>query len=255
MKKLTTLLLSLVFIANSSSLALANTDRLEHLETISKRIEKYLSKRCQGERAETRRCLSLERRLIRQQRMISRLSRKRVYTITESNPESHLRTGTFEAPILTVEHNTALETLREQIIDITNAERAKEGLAPLRHNSSLEKAAQIHSDDMQAQDYFNHNSQDGRKPLDRITTAGYLVPFFECNCSKSYSTGENIAKGQDTAAFAMQTWMDSPGHRANILSPDFDEIGIGISKITDANEGNWIGYYWVQNFGKISLEK
>ncbi len=255
MKKLTSLLIALLIFSSTSLSTFAQDDRREHMETLVKRIEKYLSKRCQGERASTRRCQGLERRLIRQQRMIKRLSRKRVYTITESDPNSHMRTGTFEAPQAQEESATDLTALREEIISITNAERAAEGLPPLRHNSKLEDAAQIHSDDMQAQDYFNHNSLDGRAPLDRITAAGYLIPFEECNCTKSYSTGENIAKGQDTAAFAMQTWMDSPGHRANILSPDFDEIGIGITKITDANEGNWIGYYWVQNFGKISLEQ
>ncbi len=89
---------------------------------------------------------------------------------------------------------------------------------------------------MHAKNYFAHNSQDGRTPTQRMQAAGYSPN----GCSCSYAYGENLARGQRTPEEAMEDWMNSPGHRRNILSNRFDEIGIGIS-----------GNYWVQDFGAI----
>ncbi|MBD5785130.1 CAP domain-containing protein [Cellulosimicrobium terreum] len=102
------------------------------------------------------------------------------------------------------------------VADLTNAERAEAGCDPLVVDERLTAAAQLHSEDMLAQDYFDHTSLDGRSPWDRAKAQGYANP-----------SGENIAKGQATAADVVRAWMDSPGHRANILNCDFREIGVG----------------------------
>ncbi len=102
------------------------------------------------------------------------------------------------------------------VVDLTNAERAAAGCPPLTVDERLTAAARLHSEDMAAQDYFDHTSLDGRSPWDRAKAQGYTNP-----------SGENIAAGQDSAEAVVKAWMDSPGHRANILNCDFREIGVG----------------------------
>ncbi|MGW4165155.1 CAP domain-containing protein, partial [Streptomyces sp. NPDC004788] len=118
-----------------------------------------------------------------------------------------------------------------QVIDLVNAERAKAGCGPVTENALLTRAAQGHSDDMAARDFFDHTNPDGDGPGERVTAAGYRWSTY----------GENIAKGQRTPAEVMDSWMNSPGHRANILNCSFREIGIGIHSAG--------GPYWTQVFG------
>ncbi|MFD3521518.1 CAP domain-containing protein [Streptomyces sp. NPDC058653] len=119
-----------------------------------------------------------------------------------------------------------------QVTTLVNSERSKAGCGPVSANSQLETAALRHSQDMAARDYFDHNSPDGKDPGDRITAAGYQWTTY----------GENIARGQQTPAAVMEGWMNSPGHRANILNCAFKEIGVGVH---DASGGPW----WTQAFG------
>ena len=128
--------------------------------------------------------------------------------------------------------------LRDQIVALTNAERAKVGLAPVQSNALLQNSAQLHAQDMARRVFFSHQNPDGLRSFDRIKAGGYVRP--PCDCSWNYWTGENIARGQKTVDEVMEDWMHSPTHREDILSPNFDEIGIGLS-----------GAHWVQNFGKI----
>ncbi|MEV8228981.1 sigma-70 family RNA polymerase sigma factor [Streptomyces sp. NPDC079167] len=123
-------------------------------------------------------------------------------------------------------------SVADEVIALVNSERAKEGCAPVSGNSLLAKAASRHSADMVARDYFSHTSPDGTDPGARITAAGYRWSTY----------GENIAKGQPTAAAVMDSWMNSSGHRANILNCAFKEIGIG-------REESSGGPVWTQNFG------
>lgn len=102
------------------------------------------------------------------------------------------------------------------VVERTNAERAAAGCGPLVVDERLTAAAQLHSEDMLAQGYFDHTSLDGRSPWDRAKAQGYANPG-----------AENIAKGQATAEDVVRAWMDSPGHRANILNCDLREIGVG----------------------------
>ncbi|MEV0523807.1 sigma-70 family RNA polymerase sigma factor [Streptomyces sp. NPDC050439] len=120
----------------------------------------------------------------------------------------------------------------EQVTRLANAERAKSGCGPLTLNSKLDDAAQGHSDDMAERDFFDHTNPDGKDPGDRVTAAGY----------KWTTYGENIAAGQRTPAAVMDSWMNSSGHRANILNCSFKEIGVGYRQ---GSGGPW----WTQNFG------
>ncbi|MEV6909527.1 CAP domain-containing protein [Amycolatopsis sp. NPDC051071] len=116
-----------------------------------------------------------------------------------------------------------------QVIDLVNAERADAGCSPVGNEPHLAAAAQGHSDDMSARDYFSHTTPEGTTFDQRIRAAGYSKPG-----------AENIAKGQSSAAKVMDAWMNSEGHRANILNCKLTKIGVGL---------NTKGMYWTQNFG------
>ncbi|MET9678583.1 CAP domain-containing protein [Streptomyces sp. NPDC006482] len=120
----------------------------------------------------------------------------------------------------------------QEVVALANAERRKAGCGPLRSEGHLRTAAQGHADDMAERDYYEHDSPEGRDAGDRITGAGY-----------TWSTwGENIHRGPKTPARAMEDWMDSPGHRENILNCSFKDIGVGVTLTAN-------GPWWVQNFG------
>jgi uncharacterized protein YkwD len=118
---------------------------------------------------------------------------------------------------------TRVDATRATILCLLNEERAKHGLRPLRENAILEAASQRHSEDMARRHYFEHETPDGRSPGERMRAAGYSV----CECY----VGENLYWGAGRNAppvEAIEGWMNSPGHRANVLSPEFTEVGIGI---------------------------
>ena len=107
-----------------------------------------------------------------------------------------------------------------------NAERARHGLPRLKLNKKLSSAARWHARDMVRRDYFAHDSLGGGTFVDRIRRSGYMKG------ASSWSVGENLAWGSNERS-APRTitsmWMNSAGHRANILSPAFREVGIGIA--------------------------
>ncbi len=119
-----------------------------------------------------------------------------------------------------------------QVVALVNTERAAAGCGPLKEDSQLRAAAQGHSDDMAARSFFDHTNPDGKDPGERTTASGYRWSTY----------GENIARGQQTAQSVMDSWMKSPGHRANILNCSFKDIGVGIHQ---GAGGPW----WTQNFG------
>jgi uncharacterized protein YkwD len=107
-----------------------------------------------------------------------------------------------------------------------NAQRDRYGLPPLKLNKRLSKAARGHARDMVRRDYFAHDSLGGGTFVDRIRRSGYL------SGASSWSVGENLAWGTNerSAPRAItDMWMNSPGHRANILSSSFREVGIGLA--------------------------
>ncbi|WP_328551631.1 sigma-70 family RNA polymerase sigma factor [Streptomyces sp. NBC_00358] len=119
-----------------------------------------------------------------------------------------------------------------QVVALVNRERAAAGCGPVTEDAQLEDAARRHSDDMAARDFFEHTNPDGVDPGERITAAGYRWSTY----------GENIAMGQQTPQAVMDSWMNSPGHRANILNCSFKNIGVGVHK---GPGGPW----WTQDFG------
>ena len=118
-----------------------------------------------------------------------------------------------------------------------NAERTKQGGSPLTWDEGLASVARAHSDDMTGRRYFSHDTPEGLDPTDRLHRAGL-------NCRKGYRYGiaENIAiettlgNLDRTAAEAVRGWMNSPGHRSNLLGRQYDRTGIGSSF------GTWRGY-------------
>ena len=136
-------------------------------------------------------------------------------------------------------------SLRQQVIDAVNLERAKFGLAPLLHHNSLEISAQEHARDMKVRNFFSHENPEEERSGDRIKKTGYgVVNAQTCRCSYKVYLGENIAKGQDTVEQVIEEWMASVTHREAMLSEDYDEIGVGI-----------LNDIWVLNFGSVSITK
>lgn len=126
----------------------------------------------------------------------------------------------------------SVDSMRAQVLELVNRERANAGCRPVQSNAALQTAAQRHSDDMAARDFFDHVNPSGVGPGGRIEAAGYRWSTY----------GENIARGQDSATAVMAGWMKSPGHKANILNCAFTQLGTGV---TLGSDGPW----WTQNFG------
>ncbi|WIY79120.1 CAP domain-containing protein [Streptomyces anulatus] len=120
---------------------------------------------------------------------------------------------------------------RTEVLALVNQERAKVGCSPLSTSAPLTSLAQNFSEDMAARGFFDHTDPDGDTPWDRAAQAGVQG-----------LGAENIARGQADAQAVMEGWMNSEGHRANILNCDYKTIGIGV------HEGSG-GPWWVQNFG------
>lgn len=117
----------------------------------------------------------------------------------------------------TVSNGTIDTQAESQMLTMVNAERAKAGVAPLTSDAALQQLARAHSQDMLARGYFSHYTPEGKSPFDRMNDAGIAYTY----------AGENLAFSANVE-LAMQGLMNSPGHRANILSPNFHKIGIGI---------------------------
>ncbi|WP_326768095.1 CAP domain-containing protein [Streptomyces sp. NBC_01591] len=117
------------------------------------------------------------------------------------------------------------------VLALVNQERAKVGCSPLTASASLASLAQDFSADMAARGFFDHTDPDGRTPWDRASKAGVQG-----------LAAENIARGQADAQAVMDSWMNSDGHRANILNCDYKTLGIGVHY---GSGGPW----WTQDFG------
>lgn len=136
-------------------------------------------------------------------------------------------------PVPTSTPGTVGTAEENEVVRLTNAERAKGGCQPLKHDPQLHQAASGHSADMAKKGYFSHTSQDGRTFMDRIRQAGF---------TGGRGWAENIAMGQRTPADVVKAWMNSSGHRANIMNCSYTLIGVGAVK----NSSGQI--YWTQNF-------
>lgn len=123
----------------------------------------------------------------------------------------------------------------KKVLTLTNNERNKNGLNPLAWNDSLAELAKLHCDDMIARDFFAHDNPDGETPFDRMKKYGISY----------WTAGENIAAGQYSPEAVVESWMNSEGHRKNIMNPDFQYLGVSVVK------GGRYGIYWAQEFARF----
>lgn len=119
-----------------------------------------------------------------------------------------------------------------KVINTVNAERKKGGCAALKEDARLRTAAQRHARDMINRNYFAHENPDGKTPIDRAKAAGYTG-----------GVGENIARGHKGPKEVTRAWMNSTGHRQNILDCRYRHTGVGVARAGNGTP------YWVQVFG------
>ncbi|MCA1027284.1 CAP domain-containing protein [Cytobacillus kochii] len=147
-------------------------------------------------------------------------------TKPEKQPEQEV---TEEAQAPSEEASSEVSAYEQQVLDLTNKERANAGLPALKLDVELSKVAREKSRDMQAKGYFDHNSPTYGSPFDMMKQFGISYT----------SAGENIAQGQQTPEEVVQAWMNSQGHRENILNSSYTHLGVGY-----VENGN----YWTQMF-------
>lgn len=149
----------------------------------------------------------------------------------ETTTQSNASQNTTPTTTPTTSTSSTIDAIEAAVVELTNAERAKAGLQPLKAYAPLMAAAREKSQDMKDKNYFSHTSPTYGSPFDRLKALGISYQ----------AAGENIAKGQRTAEEVVTAWMNSEGHRANILDSKFTHIGVGYVK-----DGN----IWTQQFIK-----
>ncbi len=152
--------------------------------------------------------------------------------IISSNPQFKNPDLIYPGDVVNIPQQTQYSAEVSEVIRLVNVERQKQGLQPLRANWELSRVAQYKSKDMADKGYFAHQSPTYGSPFDMIKSFGI----------KYQSAGENIAYGYTTPQQVMNGWMNSSGHRANILNKGFEQIGVGIAT---NNKGV---KYWTQMF-------
>lgn len=150
--------------------------------------------------------------------------------IIAANPQIKNANLIYPGDVLTIPTlDTSVRAYEQEVIRLTNVERAKYGLKPLTEDWELSRVARYKSQDMHDRRYFDHNSPTYGTPFQMMKAFGL-----------SYrSAGENIAMGYRTAQAVVTGWMNSSGHRANILNSSYTKIGVGY--VADGN-------YWTQQF-------
>lgn len=148
------------------------------------------------------------------------------------NNSGNTQTETPPAPVQNEQPSSNIGSYELQVLNLVNEQRANYGLPALKYSTQLEAVAYSHSKDMAQNNYFSHTNLSGQSPFDRMRLAGI-----------SYrSAAENIAAGQRTPQEVVNAWMNSSGHRANILNSSVTEMGVGIYS------GGSYGVYWTQLF-------
>ena len=124
------------------------------------------------------------------------------------------------------------DAFAREVLRLVNVERGNAGLGPVVWDDALASVAYLHSVDMDQRDFFDHVNPSGQGPGQRFAAAGI---------TGLWTWGENIARGQRTPVEVMTAWMNSPGHRANILDENFTLLGVGVHSNGDI--------WWTQDFG------
>src|SRR5690625_3533117 len=149
--------------------------------------------------------------------------------VEQNNNKENQQVEQNKQPETNANDSGYLSQFEQQVVDSTNKERAKYGLSPLTADWELSRVAKEKSRDMLINNYFDHNSPIYGSPFDMMDA--YMIHY--------RSAGENIAKGQRSPEEVVNAWLNSEGHRANILNGSFTHIGVGFSED---------GYIWTQQF-------
>lgn len=150
--------------------------------------------------------------------------------LTSANPQIKNPALIYPGQIINIPSiDSSVTEYEAEVVRLVNKERTSRGLSPLTHNWELSRVARYKSQDMKEKKYFSHTSPTYGSPFEMMRSFGI-----------SYRTaGENIARGYSTPKAVVDGWMNSSGHRANILNSSFKEIGVGY--VPDGN-------YWTQMF-------
>lgn len=154
--------------------------------------------------------------------------------LAKANPQIKNLALIYPGQKITIPNIDSIKALETEVVRLVNVERSKKGLQLLKQNWELSRVARYKSQDMINKGYFSHQSPTYGSPFTMIESFGL----------KFSAAAENIACGQKTPQEVMNSWMNSSGHRSNILSPSFLEIGVGAAKDSQGN------IYWTQMFIK-----
>ena len=150
--------------------------------------------------------------------------------IVSANPQITNPALIYPGDVITIPSvDSSVLSYEEEVVRLVNVERAKNGLSPLTEDWELSRVARYKSQDMRDRNYFSHTSPTYGSPFQMMKSFGISYK----------SAGENIARGYKTPSAVVSGWMNSSGHRANILNPSFTHIGVGF--VAD-------GHYWTQMF-------
>ncbi|MHB1314095.1 MAG: SafA/ExsA family spore coat assembly protein [Christensenellales bacterium] len=157
-----------------------------------------------------------------------------VSELIKANPQIKNPSLIYVGQKITIPEAAPLETFEKEVIRLTNIERTNRGIPALSTNWQLSRVARYKSQDMIDKNYFSHTSPTYGSPFTMMQSFGLRFS----------AAAENIAYGQRTAQEVVTAWMNSPGHRANILSRSFTQIGVGAAKKSNGT------MYWTQMFMK-----
>ncbi|MCX7614195.1 MAG: SafA/ExsA family spore coat assembly protein [Clostridiales bacterium] len=157
-----------------------------------------------------------------------------VNELITANPQLKNPSMIYVGQKITIPSIDDVKALEQQVINLVNKQRANYGLPPLKANWELCRVARYKSQDMINRHYFNHQSPTYGSPFNMMESFGIRFS----------AAGENIAYGQRTPQEVMNSWMGSTGHRNNILSRVYNQIGVGVAKTSNGT------FYWTQMFIK-----
>lgn len=154
--------------------------------------------------------------------------------LIQANPQLKNPSMIYVGQKISIPSIDNVKTLEQQVIDLVNKQREAHGLSKLTANWEICRVARYKSQDMINKNYFAHQSPTYGSPFTMMQSFGIRFS----------AAGENIAYGQRTPQEVMNEWMNSPGHRANILSAVYTQMGCGVAKTSSGT------YYWTQEFIK-----
>jgi uncharacterized YkwD family protein/spore coat assembly protein SafA len=155
-----------------------------------------------------------------------------VSEIIAANPQITNPSMIYPGQQLTIPTMNDIKAIENKVVDLVNQVRVSSGLPPLVNDWQLARVARYKASDMMTQNYFSHTSPTYGSPFNMMETFGL----------KFSAAGENIAMGQKTPQEVMNAWMNSPGHRANILSRNYTHVGVGFARDSSGTA------YWSQMF-------